>query len=59
MKIVIENRPSYGEDRYYPVDDNAKRFAKLADTKTLTRFVLKIIKDLGYEIELKQNSVVI
>lgn len=40
----------YGKRVVYPVCDNAKVFASIADTVTLTEPNLRRIKKLGYEI---------
>tara|TARA_B100000795_G_scaffold204936_1_gene158501 strand:+ start:731 stop:913 length:183 start_codon:yes stop_codon:yes gene_type:complete len=51
MKIVVEVRHVYGERKVYPHCDNAKHFARIADTKTLTPRALSHIESLGYRIE--------
>lgn len=55
MKILIQIKSVYGNEMIYPVCENAKRFAALAGKKTLSRSDLKIIKDLGFEIEIQQQ----
>lgn len=50
MKIAVKIKNVYGNPTVYPVCDNAKLFAKIANTKTLTRDTLEQIKKLGYEI---------
>ena len=54
MKITIEVKTVYGNQTIYPFCDNAKLFARLANTKTLTKDSLDTIKKLGYAIEIKQ-----
>ena len=49
--IKIEQRDVYGNRVFYPVCDNAKAFATIAKSKTLTRDTLQKIKALGYEIQ--------
>ncbi len=51
MKIQIKVKSVYGVERIYPVNDTAVKFGRLVGTKTFTKEQLKIIKDLGYEIE--------
>jgi hypothetical protein len=52
-KIIVEVKSVYGNEAIYPVCDDAKLFASLAGTKTLTRPALEIIKKLGYAVEVK------
>ena len=52
MKIQIEMKEVYGETKVYPVCPKAKLFAKIANTKTLTRETLENIERLGYQLEL-------
>jgi hypothetical protein len=51
MQILINLREVYGEVKAYPVCDTAKLFAQLAGTKTLTTQSLKLIAQLGYEVQ--------
>ena len=51
MKVEVIVRNEYGNVRAYPGNREAELFAKLAGTKTLTLEALRVIKDLGYEIE--------
>lgn len=54
--IVISIKNVYGEAKYYPVCDKAKAFARIAGTKTLTRDVIREISDMGYYIDIEQQS---
>lgn len=56
QQVTIEIRQVYGNESIYPVCDNAKLFASIAGTKTLTPAALKCIKALGYEIVVKQKE---
>jgi len=47
IEVVIE--PQYGKWVYYPACSDAKVFAEIAGTKTLTDATLVQIKKLGYE----------
>lgn len=49
--IKIEIRNVYGEDKAYPVCQDAEIFARLAGTKTLTRATLANVLALGYAID--------
>lgn len=51
MTIKVQLRSVYGNDVIYPACPDARRFADLAGTRTLTVQALKIIRDLGYKIE--------
>lgn len=57
--ITLLQKRVYGTDVLYPVCDDAKRFAELVGAKTLTVRNLKIIKDLGYDIAITFDKVVI
>ena len=52
MKIVINIREVYGVPKAYPVCEQAKLFARIAGTATLTSQVLALIAKMGYEVEL-------
>jgi|APCry1669188910_1035180.scaffolds.fasta_scaffold402119_2 hypothetical protein len=56
-EITIEMRESYGRQVFYPVCRDAKLFAALAGTKTLTKETLRQITQLGYKIITTQQSV--
>jgi hypothetical protein len=49
IEVRVERNSYYGK-RIYPMCDNAKRFAEIADTKTLTERVCKVIEGLGVTI---------
>jgi hypothetical protein len=52
--LIIEKKQVYGNEVFYPVNDQAKLFAKIANTKTLLRSTILTAKELGYTIEVKQ-----
>lgn len=52
--VVIELRSDWGNIRAYPIDENAKAFAEIAGTTTLTPRALKAVKKLGYEVQTQQ-----
>ena len=54
IKVVIKN--VYGVDKIYPVCDKAKLFAQLLGQATLTPKGIPIIKQLGYTIEVTNNT---
>ena len=50
MDIFVEIKNVYGVQNVYPVCDQAKFFAALAGTKTLTAQAIKLIKQQGFSI---------
>lgn len=50
MEITVEIKNVYGVQTVYPVCDQAKFFAALAGTKTLTTQAVKLIKQQGYSL---------
>lgn len=48
--VTVTVRRIYGNAVIYPADANAKFFAAIAGTKTLTVPALQQIKNLGFEI---------
>ena len=56
LTITVNIDKHYGGYLFYPECDNARIFAELAKTKTLSYQALKHIKNLGYEIVAKDFS---
>lgn len=56
MKITIRINNNYGIETAYPVCETALLFSRIAQTITLTRDTLKLIKSLGYEIEIAEQK---
>lgn len=54
--ITLERRQQYGVLTYYPICDDAKRFADLTGTKTITPRAMQIIRSLGYVIIERQQE---
>ena len=50
MQILVEVKNVYGVQTVYPICEQAKFFAALACTKTLTSQALKLIKQAGYQV---------
>ena len=50
MKITIAKDSAYGNVLYRPICDNAKAFARIAGTTTLTHKTLEEINSMGIEI---------
>jgi len=53
QEITVRIANNFGTEAIYPVDDNAKLFAKLAGTRTLTRATIALIKQLGYTVNVE------
>jgi len=56
MDITIQIKNNYGQDVVYPACSNAKLFAEIAGTKTLTKETLQKIEWLGVEIKLASQD---
>jgi len=50
-KILVKKKYIFGNEQFWPECDQAKLFAKMAGTKTLTLECLEIIKQLGYAVQ--------
>ena len=50
MQITINIRDVYGERKAYPFDQNARHFAAIAGTKTLTNHTLCRALELGFDV---------
>ena len=50
MELIVNVKNVYGNQLIYPVNDTAKLFCKLLNTKTLTKTSLNDIRSLGYTI---------
>jgi hypothetical protein len=54
-QITVEIKTVYGNELIYPICDQAKLFAELAGTKTLTLRQISLIKQLGYTVTARQK----
>jgi hypothetical protein len=59
MQIKVQIRTVYGRDTVYPACADARRFADIAGSKTLTDQTLRLVRDLGYEIQIVHPVVTI
>lgn len=50
MGLIVEIKNVYGVQTVYPICAQAKFFAALAGTKTLTAQAIRLIKQQGYTI---------
>lgn len=56
QSVIIEVKTVYGKENIYPANDQARLFATIAGTKTLSRSDLKAIAALGFSVELKAQE---
>jgi len=54
--IKVKIKTSYGNERIYPICEDAKTSASLAKQKTFTSTEIRLIKALGYTIEVVQEK---
>jgi DNA-directed RNA polymerase sigma subunit (sigma70/sigma32) len=59
LTLTVRARDVYGVRTFYPADDTAHTFARIAGTKTLTRDTIDQIKKLGYTIEQAREEFII
>ena len=50
-KIRVQVKNVFGNDLIYPMCINSKRFTDLTNSKTLSRHNIKLIKELGFEVD--------
>ncbi len=50
MKLEFEERQAYGRVRFYPLNPDAQFICNLMDVKSVTIFLLKQMKEHGWEI---------
>ncbi len=56
QSITVKIKNVYGNERIYPVCDNAKTFALLTSKKTLDRYDIDKIKSLGYIVKVENDN---
>lgn len=54
MNITVSIKNIYGNQTIYPACEASKTFAAIAGTKTLTTQTIKLIKRLGYTVNVQQ-----
>lgn len=59
VSIQVEVKSNYGSQAIYPVCETSKLFCELARQRTLTPQCIRIIKSLGYSIEVVQPEIVL
>lgn len=55
--ITVEARDVYGQLKFYPKCEQAKLFASIAGTKTISEVNLRRIKQLGYMLDIERPTV--
>ena len=50
-KIRVQVKNVFGNNLIYPMCINSKRFTDLTNSKTLSRHNIKLIKELGFEVD--------
>ena len=50
MKITVQIKNVFGQERIYPICARAKLFAQISGHKTLTRADIGLIKQLDYTV---------
>ena len=56
MKIIVEIKNVYGKKMIYPICEDAKLLCELMKTKTIPIYDIEISKKIGFEIEVKQQT---
>ena len=56
MDLIVSKKNVYGVERVYPVCNKAKLFASISGNKTLLPEVIKLIKQLGYTLKIKEEN---
>ncbi len=56
MNIQVKIKNVYGNETVYPVCDKAKLLASLAGHTTLTDRDLRLVKELGYTVQVVQEK---
>ena len=57
MTVIVEQKNVYGNIKFYPVNDLAKRFAELIRQKTFDVQNLADIKRMGMTIIINQKTI--
>ena len=57
--LTVEIRSVYGEDKIYPVNNQAQILAGIAGTTTLTTRVLRLAVGMGFKVETVAKELVL
>lgn len=55
-EITVQAKDNYGHTKYYPECEDAKVFAAIAGTTTLTEQTLRRIMKLGYKVKVMKQT---
>ena len=55
-ELTVRVKNVYGNELIYPVCEQSKLFAQLADTETLTQRAVETIKKLGYTFTVESQT---
>jgi hypothetical protein len=56
MNITVRVTNNFGNRAIYPVCNDAQTFAELAGTTTLTDDSIRLVKALGYEVQIQREA---
>ena len=56
MNITVRIATNFGNRAVYPVCSDAQTFAELVGTKTLTDETIRLVKALGYEVQIQWEA---
>jgi hypothetical protein len=57
--MTVNVRETYGQQRIYPVCQNAHEIAGMMGTKTITTQVIKTLKRLGVSVQIQQPEIML
>ena len=49
-KVMLREKEVYGILKYYPHNETAKLFCKIARQKTMTEQTIVLVRELGYQV---------
>jgi len=55
--IIVERKVQYGNERFFPVNGNAKKMVGILSGSTFTRNDLDVLSDFGLGIEVETKIV--
>ena len=53
MKLTLNYKSAYGNDRYYPACKDSEIICSLADIKSFTQNQINMMKREGWELDIK------
>ena len=55
--IEVEIKTAYGNERIYPTNEAGRKLARLVGSKTFTRDIIALAKELGFSFQVKQEEI--